>query len=257
MSLSSSEGAGTGRTHTEAETPPLPLYAVGTEGVLQHFRVVEFLGGERGDMPSQGRFSFDSDRREIAHLEDQMMSSFGFGVIRNALALAAAAKQGASCIIDIGAKMLHDEHAHALAVKAAEGALANVTTLSFNANPYVRDRGPARHTRRLRPHTPDTRRYAHRLERSVCCSVHARRYMTTLPSLTSMPRLRSLSLINCSSLTAIGSLEGLPSLETLKLEGCTSLAALPALRPGARWDDDDAAVNFSAPEHLRANQAAG
>lgn len=199
----------------EDDLPPLPLYAVGADGELQHFKVVEFLGGDRGDMPSQGEFSFDSDRLAIATLEEQMMSSFGFAVIRNAVAVAAAAAEGASCTVDIGAKMLHDEHVQALAAAAAAGALANVTTLSFNANPY----------------------------------------MKVLPELTGMSKLRTLSLINCSSVTTIGSLAALTSLEIVKLEGCTSLAALPKLpRANAKWDDDPDAVNFSAPAHLRAKK---
>ena len=42
---------------------PLRLFAVGSAAELQQFKVVEFLGGDRGDMPSQGVFSFESDRR--------------------------------------------------------------------------------------------------------------------------------------------------------------------------------------------------
>lgn len=32
----------------------LNLFAVGSGGTLQQFRAVEFLGGDRNDMPSQG-----------------------------------------------------------------------------------------------------------------------------------------------------------------------------------------------------------
>lgn len=196
----------------EGDLPPLKLYAVGANGELKHFKVVEFLGGDRGDFPSQGEFSFDSDRAAIKQLEERMMSSFGFAVVRNAVAVAAAAAEGASCTIDIGAKMLHDEHLQALAAAAAAGSLVKVTSLSFNANPH----------------------------------------MKALPELTKMPKLRQLSLINCSSLTTIGSLAALPSLQVVKLEGCTSLAALPKLpHANAKWDDDDASFSFLAPQHLR------
>mmetsp|Transcript_79568 Transcript_79568/g.158166 ORF Transcript_79568/g.158166 Transcript_79568/m.158166 type:complete len:237 (-) Transcript_79568:334-1044(-) len=192
------------------EMPPLPLFAVGSEGAVQQFKSVEFLGGDRGDMPSQGEFSFESDRSAIAALERQMFHSYGFAVIRNAVAVATA-DDGAPCTLDLGAKMLHDEHLEAFAVAAASGSLAKVTTLSFNANPYFK----------------------------------------YLPMLTAMPNLKSLSLINCSSLTTIASLVSLPRLETLKLEGCSSLVALPQLPAHAKWDDDPDGVAFAAPDHLR------
>ena len=204
----------------DGDLPPLKLYAVGANGELKHFKVVEFLGGDRGDFPSQGEFSFDSDRAAIKQLEERMMSSFGFAVVRNAVAVAAAAAEGASCTIDIGAKMLHDEHLQALAAAAAVGSLAKVTSLSLNANPH----------------------------------------MKALPELTNMPKLRQLSLINCSSLTTIGSLAALPSLQVVKLEGCNSLAALPKLpHASAKWDDDSDSAPFSflAPQHLRTRVESG
>jgi hypothetical protein len=75
-----------------------------------------------------------------------------------------------------------------------------------------------------------------------------------------MPKLRQLSLINCSSLTTIGSLAALPSLQVVKLEGCNSLAALPKLpHANAKWDDDSDSASFSflAPQHLRTRVESG
>jgi len=209
ISPTSQRGGGSGAPLVEV--PPLALFASGSDGAPQQFKAVEFLGGDRGDMPSQGDFSFDTDREAIADLERLMIHSYGFAVIHNAAAVAAAA-DGASCTIDLGAKMLHDEHLQALAAAAAAGSFAKVTALSFNANPYIK----------------------------------------YLPEFSGMPHLKSISLINCVALTTIASLTNLPSLETLKLEGCGSLAALPLLPRGAKWDADEDVVGFAAPEHLSA-----
>lgn len=66
-----------------AAAQPLNLFAVGSGGSLQNFKFVEFLGGERQDMPSQGAFSFESDREQIQRLEDGMIAAFGHAVIEN------------------------------------------------------------------------------------------------------------------------------------------------------------------------------
>lgn len=106
------------------------LFAVGTDARLQRFRACEFLGGERGDMPSQGVFSFDSDRAEIIELESQMISAFGHAAIRNGCA-------GEPITVDLGAKMLTDEHLPTLAAMMAEGRLSRTHTLSLNACPNI------------------------------------------------------------------------------------------------------------------------
>ena len=80
------------------ELGPLRLFAIGVAGGVQQFKVVEFLGGDRGDMPSQGTFTFADDRERIARLEDQMISAFGYRAAFSATrskAVSAAPSSGA------------------------------------------------------------------------------------------------------------------------------------------------------------------
>ena len=167
----------------------LNLFAVGTSGALQQFKAVEFLGGDREDMPSQGQFSFEADRTAILKLEDEMTSAFGHACITN---FAASGEK----TIDLGAKMLRDEHMPTLRECVASGALAATRTLSFNACPCV----------------------------------------TALPDLAGMDSLRTLTTIGCTALESLPDLSVLPSLKHVKLEACTNLKALPKLPPGVEWD---------------------
>jgi hypothetical protein len=184
----------------EGDGGPLRLFAVGSGGLsgggssLQHFKVVEFLGGDRGDMPSQGAFSVESDRESIAALESLVISAFGHAALRRAAKAVAA---GDACV-DLGAKMLRDEHLPTLRTLVESGAFNSATTLSFNAISSL----------------------------------------TTLPDLTGLDALRTLTMVNCTGLRRLPDLSGLPSLQTVKLENCRQLEALPALRPGLEWDDN-------------------
>ena len=173
----------------------LKLYAAGSSPhSLQQFKVVEFLGGDRGDMPSQGAFTFESDRKSIVQLENLVISAFGHAVLRRA---AKSVADGDLCV-DLGAKMLRDEHLATLRQLIEAGAFKTATTLSFN-------------------------------------SISS---MTTLPDLTGMDALRTLSMVNCTGLTHLPDLSGLPALNTVKLENCLRLKApLPKLRDGIEYDD--------------------
>ena len=186
------------RRDSSAGGESLRLFAVGASGALQQFKVVEFLGGDRGDMPSQGDFSFEQDRAAIMALEDSMISAFGHAVIRNA-----AAEH--EPVVDLGAKMLRDEHMPTLAQAVADGAFNETTTISFNACPLF----------------------------------------SSLPDLTGMAALRTLTCINCTALRQLPDLSRLPSLQSVKLEACDQLQALPALPPSAHW------VDAHLPEHLK------
>ena len=182
--------------------PTLQLFACGTSGELQQFKVVEFLGGARGDMPSQGAFSFASDQERVATLEASMISAFGHAAIRNAAAVCGTE----STIVDLGAKMLRDEHMPTLRRCIEEGAFASATTLSLNSCPDV----------------------------------------THLPELhPGMGCLKTLSLINCTSLARLPRLDALPCLKSVKLENCPLLQELPALPDGVSWDD------AQLPDHLK------
>ena len=180
----------------EGDGGPLRLFAIGSGGAssLQHFKVVEFLGGDRGDMPSQGAFSVESDRQSIQSLESLVISAFGHAALRRAAKAVAA---GDFCV-DLGAKMLRDEHLPTLRALVASGALKAATTLSFNAISSL----------------------------------------TTLPDLTGLDALRTLTMVNCTGLRRLPDLGGLPSLQTVKLENCVKLEALPALRPGLEYDEN-------------------
>lgn len=178
----------------------LPLYAVGKDASeLQQFKVVEFLGGDRGDMPSQGIFSFESDRASIAQLEARMISAFGHAVIENAAA-------SGETTIDLGAKMLRDEHMPTLAKAVASGRLAAATTLSFNACPEF----------------------------------------TYLPELTGLSSLRTLTLINCHNLARLPDLSSLPALRIVKLENCDKLVELPKLPEGVTWEESSVPEHLKA-----------
>ena len=166
----------------------LLLFASGSSGALQQFKAVEFVGGERGDMPSQGAFSFEVDRQAIARLEDRMISAFGHLAIERAAERAALGEK----LIDLGGKMLTDEHLPTLGAAIRAGHFKQATTLSFNACAWI----------------------------------------TTLPDLCGMGCLKRLSLINASALKALPDLSGLPALEVLKLENCNRLEALPLLPVG-------------------------
>ena len=168
---------------------PLKLFAVGGSGELQQFKVVEFLGGDRGDMPSQGAFSFESDRESIVELESKMISAFGHAVIRN------AADSGEPTV-DLGAKMLRDEHLPTLRKAIEEGKFKSATTLSLNACPEI----------------------------------------TTMPDLNGMDSLRTLTLINAHSLQSLPDLSALPALKVVKLENCDKLKELPKLPAEVTWD---------------------
>jgi hypothetical protein len=150
------------------------------------------MGGERGDMPSQGAFSVDADRAAIRQLEDVVISSFGHRVLKHA-----AVTVQSDPTIDLGAKMLRDEHMPTLGAMVAQGALSQATTLSFNACPMI----------------------------------------TFLPSLNGMDSLRTLSLVRCAAMASLPDLSALPSLKVVKLEGCEQLAALPKLPDGVEWED--------------------
>ena len=179
---------------TEGDGGPLKLFAAGrADESLQHFKVVEFCGGERGDMPSQGAFSFETDREEIAKLESLVISSYGHAVLRRAAKSVAA---GDPCV-DLGAKLLRDEHLRTLRALVQDGAFASATTLSFNAVTGL----------------------------------------STLPDLTGMASLRTLSMVNCTGLETLPDLSGLPALQTVKLEGCRKLQALPKLCEGLECND--------------------
>ena len=180
---------------------PLRLYAAaggggggGGSGVaeLQQFKVVEFLGGDRGDMPSQGAFSFESDRQNIVQLEDRMISAFGHEVLKQASVAAET-----DPVVDLGAKMLRDEHMPTLAALIQAGGFKAATTLSFNACPMIQH----------------------------------------LPSLDGMDALKTLSLINAHALKTLPDLSKLPSLQHVKLEHCDQLEALPKLREGLEYVD--------------------
>ena len=173
-----------------AESYDLRLFAVSSTGELKHFRTVEFVGGERGDLPSQGAFSFDADRDAIVALEGRMISAFGHAVIHNFAASGARH-------VDLGGKMLTDEHLPTLETSIRAGAFTGATTLSLNACPLI----------------------------------------TTLPDLTGMASLERLTLINASALRTLPDLSGLPALEQVKLESCDRLEALPKLPLGVKWDD--------------------
>ena len=92
----SQRGDETGGSASGTEVPPLPLFAVGSDGAPKQFKAVEFLGGDRGDMPSQGRFTFAADRLHVAQLEASMISAFGHAAIHNAAA-ACTARDGPRC----------------------------------------------------------------------------------------------------------------------------------------------------------------
>ena len=181
-----------------AETP-LKLFAVGSSGALQQFKTVEFMGGERQDLPSQGAFSFEADRAAIASLEDRMISAFGHAVLDN---FAAAGEP----TVDLGAKMLRDEHLPTLARHVQAGRFRTATTLSFNACPLI----------------------------------------TTLPDLTGCDALRTLTCVNAHGLTSLPDLSGLPSLVNVKLENCDQLRALPRLPPGVEWDENHVPEHLAA-----------
>ena len=173
-----------------AESFDLKLFAAGSSGVLQQFKAVEFLGGDRGDMPSQGAFSFESDRRSIVELEDRMITSFGHAVIDNFAASGEAT-------VDLGAKMLRDEHLPTLSAAINAGKFAGATTLSVNACPLI----------------------------------------TTLPDLRGMDSLRTLTCVNAHGLTMLPDLSTLPNLRIVKLENCNNLRELPQLPPGVEWEE--------------------
>ena len=99
--------------------------------------------------------------------------------------------------VDLGAKMLRDEHLPTLGAAVKAGKLRNATTLSFNALPCI----------------------------------------TTLPDLTGCEKLRILTCINAHALTSLPDLSTLPALEIVKLENCDRLEALPKLPPGVAWDE--------------------
>lgn len=164
------------------EISPLRLFAIGVAGEVQQFKVVEFLGGDRGDMPSQGTFTFSDDRERIARLEDQMISAFGFAVIRNAV----GASRAGEAICDLGAKMLRDEHLPALKAASDAGELANVTTLSLNACQLISTVPDLSGMRRLS-----------KLSLINCKSI------TSLPDLSALPALRVLKLEGCDALRAL------------------------------------------------------
>ena len=190
---------------------PLRLFAAGSAaGSLQQFKTVEFEGGERQDMPSQGAFSVEADRAAIAQLEAMVVSAFGHAV----LVRAAAACSPIEPLVDLGAKMLRDEHMPTLAslVRAGggsggsgSGSLRHATTLSLNACPLI----------------------------------------TWLPDLTGMDALRTLSCVRCRRLRTLPDLRGLLNLQNVKLEGCEQLQALPRLPDGVEYDE------AQVPEHLR------
>ena len=142
----------------------------------------------------------ESDRQSIARLEDQIISAFGHSAIRRA---AAAAET--DCTVDLGAKMIRDEHLQTLEAEIKAGKFCTTTTLSFNACPMI----------------------------------------TTLPDLTGMDSLRTLTMINATALASLPDLSSLSSLQCIKLENCHRLTALPKLRTGLEWDD------AHLPEHLR------
>ena len=119
-----------------------------------------------------------------------MVSVFGHALIRNH----AAAGQRT---VDLGGKMLRDEHLSTLEAEIRSGRFRASTSLSLNANPLI----------------------------------------TTLPSLDGMDALQRLSLIGASSLTSLPDLSRLTSLELVKLEGCAHLRALPPLPQGVEWVD--------------------
>ena len=133
-------------------------------------------------------------KRAVAALESLVISAFGHAALRRAAEAVAA---GDACV-DLGAKMLRDEHLPTLRTLVESGAFNSATTLSFNAISSL----------------------------------------TTLPDLTGLDALRTLTMVNCTGLRRLPDFSGLPSLQTVKLENCRQLEALPALRPGLEWDDN-------------------
>lgn len=157
------------------------LFAVGTAGELKRFRVVEFAGtADRADMPSQGRFAFESDRQKIIALEDQMISAFGHEVLRMA-----AGEEGrpSPSSVDLGAKMLRAEHVPTLAALAESGGFAATRALSFNACAQLPELPPL-----------DGMLALHTLSCINCAALRA------LPDLSGVPSLRVLKLEGCVAL---------------------------------------------------------
>ena len=98
--------------------------------------------------------------------------------------------------VDLGAKMLRDEHLPTLRKAIEEGKFKSATTLSLNACPEI----------------------------------------TTMPELNGMDSLRTLTLINAHSLQSLPDLSALPALKVVKLENCDKPKELPKLPAEVTWD---------------------
>lgn len=175
----------------QQQSTVLQLYACGTDSELQHFKSVEFSGGDRGDLASQGEFTEESDRAAIAALERRMISLWGHSAIELAVA-----EDDRS--VDLGAQMLLDEHWSTLEDTMDNGDLSNTTRLSLNSNCFITTFPPLRNTPKLAT-----------LSFTGCTS------LVSLPDLSSLLSLRVIKLDGCNRL------EALPALpETLEIEMC-------------------------------------
>lgn len=160
------------------------LFALGTNGELQRFKTVEFLGGDRGDMPSQGDFSREADRDAIASLEVEMATRFGHHAIRTAA-------EGMPETVDLGAQMLMDEHMVTLQEAVDAGMLAKTTSVSLNSNPNLTEVPPLNSAG------------LPLLQKLTCINCHN---LKRLPDLSRFPKLNMIKLEECHQLEAIPAL---------------------------------------------------